>query len=342
MEQLSFNPKTITKILAAPLNERTRDIIFQRYGIGQSDERKTLEAIGQNYDITRERVRQLENFALKLIRQNKNFERAQDAFSELKSVFSQKGVILSEKEILDLFAKDAGAKNHVHFLLVLGDDFKKIKEDEEFFHRWTIDEQKAEAVHEILRRLHEKVKGNNLLPEKEMISLAQNYAKEILKEKIFEEIILSWMRISKLIDKNALGEWGSVESEYIRPRGIRDLAFLIFKKSGSPMHFTEVADSITETFDKYAHPATVHNEVIKDDRFVLVGRGIYALKDWGYNEGTVRDVIRNILKSAKSLSKQEIVKRVMKERYVKENTILVNLQNRKYFKRNLDGTYSIA
>ncbi len=342
MQQLSFNPKIVTKILVTPLNERTRDIIFQRYGIGQSDERKTLEAIGQNYGITRERVRQLENFALRLIRQNKNFERAQDAFSELKDIISQKGMILSEKEILDLLAKDSSARNHVHFLLVLGDDFKKLKEDEEFFHRWTIDEQKAEAVHEILRRLHERTKGNNLFPEKEIVSLAQDYAKEILKEKIFEEVILSWLRISKLIDKNALGEWGSIKSEYIRPRGVRDLAFLVFKKSGSPMHFTEVADAISETFDKYAHPATVHNEVIKDERFILVGRGIYALKDWGYNEGTVRDVIRNILKSAKSLSKQDIIKRVMKERYVKENTILVNLQNRKYFKRNPDGAYSIA
>jgi len=342
MAQISFNPKTVTKILTTPLNERTRDIISQRFGIGQSDERKTLEAIGQTYGITRERIRQLENFALRSIRQNKNFDRAGEAFSELKDVIHQRGEILSEREILDSLEKDPSAKNHLHFLLVLGDDFKKYKEDEEFHHRWTVDEQKAEMVHEMLRNLYKDVEKEKLIPEKDIIVLMQEYAKESLKEKILEEMIFSWLRISKLIDRNALGEWGPAYSENIRPRGVRDLAFLVFRKSGSPLHFTEVAKSISDTFGREAHPATVHNEVIKDPRFVLVGRGIYALKDWGYSSGTVSDIIKEILKSSKFLTKEEIIKRVLKERYVKENTILVNLQNRKYFRRNKDGTYSIA
>ncbi|MBU2263296.1 hypothetical protein KJ750_01390, partial [Patescibacteria group bacterium] len=118
MAQISFNPKTVTKILTTPLNERTRDIISQRFGIGQLDERKTLEAIGQTYGITRERIRQLENFALRSIRQNKNFERAGEAFSELKNVINQRGAILSEREILDSLAKDSATRNHLHFLLV--------------------------------------------------------------------------------------------------------------------------------------------------------------------------------------------------------------------------------
>ena len=342
MLQLSFNPKSVTKILTMPLNDRTRDIIFQRFGIGQSDERKTLEAIGQTYGITRERIRQLENFALKSIRQNDNFERATDAFAELKNAIYQKGILLSEKEILETLAKDISARNHLHFLLVLGDDFKKLKEDEEFCHRWTIDEERSEIIHNILRKLYKDIEKEELMPEKDIVALTQEYAKENLKEKILEEMIFSWLRISKLIDRNALGEWGPISSENIRPRGVRDLAFLIFRKSGSPLHFTEVANSISSTFSKEAHPATVHNELIKDPRFILVGRGIYALKDWGYSSGTVRDIIKNILKSSKNLTKEEIIKKVLKERYVKENTILVNLQNRKYFKRNKDGAYSIA
>lgn len=341
MSKTNFNPKLITKILVSPLNDRTRDIISLRYGLGQSADRKTLEAIGQNYGITRERVRQLENFALKSIRQNKNFERASDVFSELKDIISNKGVLLSEDDILDLLAKDEDVKNHIHFLLVLGDDFKKFKEDDEFYHRWTIDEARADLIHDFLRKLYKEVEKENSIPEKEFMALAQSNAKDVLKEKILEEVILSWLKISKLIDHNALGEWGPVYSEYIKPRGMRDLAFLVFRKSGSPLHFTEVAKSILNTFSKKAHPATVHNELIKDPRFVLVGRGIYALKDWGYNEGTVRDIIKNILKANKYLPKEDIIKKVLKERYVKENTILVNLQNRRYFRRNSDGTYSL-
>lgn len=341
MSKTNFNPKSITKILVSPLNDRTRDIISLRYGLGQSADRKTLEAIGQNYGITRERIRQLENFALKSIRQNKNFERASDVFGELKDIISSKGVLLSEDEILDLLAKDENIKNHIHFLLVLGDDFKKFKEDDEFYHRWTVDEARADLIHDFLRKLYKEVEKENAIPEKEFMALAQSNAKDILKEKILEEVILSWLKISKLIDRNALGEWGPVYSEYIKPRGVRDLAFLVFRKSGSPLHFTEVANSILNTFSKEAHPATVHNELIKDPRFVLVGRGIYALKDWGYSEGTVRDIIKNILKADKYLPKEDIIKKVLKERYVKENTILVNLQNRRYFRRNSNGTYSL-
>ena len=78
----------------------------------------------------------------------------------------------------------------------------------------------------------------------------------------------------------------------------------------------------------------MHNELIKDQRFVLVGRGIYALAEWGYAKGVVRDVIRDLLAKHGPLTKDEIMDKVLKERYVKENTILVNLQNPKFFKKN--------
>jgi thioredoxin reductase len=112
------------------------------------------------------------------------------------------------------------------------------------------------------------------------------------------------------------------------------------RRNGSPMHFKEVADSISKTFNKKVHYATCHNELIKDPRFVLVGRGMYALSEWGYKAGIAREVIRDILKRDGPLSKEEVVKRVNKERYFKTNTILVNLVNQKYFKKNKSGLYT--
>jgi hypothetical protein len=82
--------------------------------------------------------------------------------------------------------------------------------------------------------------------------------------------------------------------------------------------------------------------LIKDGRFVLVGRGLYALTEWGYSQGTVVDVVMRILKEAGALSKDEIINHVLKERFVKENTILVNLQNAKYFKRDENGRYFLV
>jgi DNA-directed RNA polymerase delta subunit len=157
-----------------------------------------------------------------------------------------------------------------------------------------------------------------------------------------EEIARRWLSMSKKISKNPLGEWGKASSSNIKTRGIKDYAFLMMRKHGSPMHFREVAKAVASTFNKKCHVATCHNELIKDPRFVLVGRGIYALSEWGYKTGVVRDVIKGLIEKNGPMTKEEIVDQVMKERYLKKNTILVNLQNSKYFKKNKDAKYSIA
>lgn len=340
---LTFKPKQITKRLIVVLPDRNQEVISQRFGLGSLSETKTLEAIGQNYNITRERVRQLENFSLNYIRKHDVFSSIKDVTEELKGHIDKRGGVVAESEFLNYLSGDPQTRNHIYFLLVLVDDFIKLKEDDEFLHRWTTDLENAENVHQALRRLHKQITQEDLITEAQIISYLKKHAAEILKkQKLEEDAIRSWLTISKILDKNALGEWGIISSPNISPRGMRDLAFLVIKKHGSPMHFNEVAQTITELFSKKAHPATVHNEVIKDDRFVLVGRGLYALSEWGYRSGVVHDVIRDILKTAGSLSKEEIIKRVLKERYVKNNTVLVNLQNRNYFRRDSNGNYTVV
>lgn len=342
MIKLSFKPDIATKKLLSGLKDRTRDIVSKRYGLDDAEKGKTLEAIGRQYNITRERVRQIENFALNSIKKNPVFESLNDVFSELKNAIDDKGKILSEKEILDCLAPDLVFKNRIVFLLVLGDDFIKLKEDDEFCHRWTTDKDMADKVHEVLRRLHQEIGEDDLIPEEEIAAFFRKKAKDIMEEEIHEEIIRSWLNISKIILRNALGEWGLVSSPRIKPRGVRDLIFLVLRKHGSPLHFSEVVKKINEIFSRPAHSATVHNELIKDDRFVLVGRGLYALNEWGYKPGTVNDIIRDMIKSKGPLTKEEIVKNTMKERHVKENTVIVNLQNRKYFKKNKKDRYVLA
>jgi DNA-binding winged helix-turn-helix (wHTH) protein len=58
--------------------------------------------------------------------------------------------------------------------------------------------------------------------------------------------------------------------------------------------------------------------------------------------GVVRDVIKKIIEKNGPLTKEEIIAKVLKERYVKDNTIMVNLQNQKHFKKDKDGKYSIV
>jgi DNA-directed RNA polymerase delta subunit len=114
------------------------------------------------------------------------------------------------------------------------------------------------------------------------------------------------------------------------------------RKHGSPIHFRDIAKLIEKLFNKKAHIATTHNELIKDKRFVLVGRGLYALTEWGYASGVVKDVIKKMIAKHGPLTKEEIIQKVLKERYVKENTIIVNLQNGKIFKKDKDGRFSLV
>ena len=227
-------------------------------------------------------------------------------------------------------------------MLIIGEDFVKEKEDEEFKHRWHIDKELASKIHEGLRKLYSGLKDDEIVPESEIVSSFLDHIKDVSQEYKDEEIIGRWLKMSRALGKNPLGEWGKSKSSNISARGIRDYAYLVIRRHGSPIHFREVARLISEIFNKKAHVATTHNELIKDERFVLVGRGLYALKEWGYSMGIVRDVIKDILKKNGPLSKEKVVEKVLKERYVKENTIVVNLQNPKNFKKLKDNTYTLA
>ncbi|MFA4975545.1 MAG: winged helix-turn-helix domain-containing protein [Candidatus Paceibacterota bacterium] len=200
----------------------------------------------------------------------------------------------------------------------------------------------AEKVHESLRKLFASLNDQDLIIETEMIKKFFDEMKDVSEQYRNDEMVKRWLSMSKTISKNPLGEWGKTSSPNVRTRGVKDYAFLVMRKNGSPMHFREVADAISKTFGRKTHYATCHNELIKDSRFVLVGRGLYALAEWGYKTGIAREVIRDILKREGPLSKDDIVKKVMKERYFKKNTILVNLVNPKYFKKNKNNLYTLV
>lgn len=336
---ISFKPKVVTKHFLSALPRRAQDILTKRYGLGTETKKMTLESIGESYGITRERVRQIENFALTTIRKSDAFKEQLPIFEELRTSMLAMGALVPEHTFLANVASDKSSQNHTHFLLVLGDLFIKHKEDDDFSHRWSTDPEIASKVHESLRKLYASLSDEDLIEEAKMIERFLSHLKDVSEEYKNEEILRRWLSLSKKMGKNPLGEWGMASSPNVSARGVRDYAFLVLRKHGSPMHFTEVAKAIGAHFDKRAHVATTHNELIKDKRFVLVGRGLYALSEWGYSTGVVRDVIGEVLKKSGPLTREEIVDKVMRERYVKPNTILVNLQNPKYFKKSSDGKY---
>ncbi len=341
MAGITFKPKQVTKRLLGNLQDRAHDVIVNRYGLGDDAQSKTLEAIGKKYGITRERVRQIENAALTAIRKSDTFKNEHKTFSELKTLVDSMGALVHEEDFLSNISKDASTKNHIHFYLVLGDEFKKLKEDDQFNARWTVDESLSDVVHGALHGVYKSLSDKELLSEDDLVARFIKELKDVSDQYKNEEIARRWLGISKKIGKNPLGEWGPADSQNVKTRGIKDYAYLMMKKHGSPMHFREVAKAIVDTFGRKTHVATTHNELIKDPRFVLVGRGYYALQEWGYKQGVVRDVIKEILEKEGPLTKEDVVDRVLKERFLKKNTILVNLQNAKYFTKLSDGHYTV-
>ena len=342
VDKTGFKPKAIVKKLLVALPERSHIVLESRFGLGTSAERTTLEAIGKRYGITRERVRQIENHALAALKKSPAFAQAEAAFHELERIIDSLGGIVCEDDLLNFMTKDKSMQNHIYFLLVLGDPFKFRKEDDEVNRCWYVDAELAGKVENALKTLYGGLSDEDLIPEGEMIDRFLKELQSINDKHRNNEVLRRWLTISKSIGKNPLGEWGQASSQNVRTKGVRDFAYLAVKKHGSPLHFREVATLIEKLFQRSAHIATTHNELIKDPRFVLVGRGMYALREWGYTEGVVRDVVREVLRKHGPMTKDQIIEKVLKERHVKPGTIVVNLQNQKYFRRDKSGKFSLV
>lgn len=338
----SFDSATLAKRLLAAAPERAREVLVCRFGLGTNPERETLEAIGDRSSITRERVRQIEAAGLDAIRASKAFKESASAFEEIAKYIHSLGAIVPEETLLSALGKDEKSRNRFRFFLMLNSSFFRERETNDFLARWHVDTATAKHIHTALTRLYSSLSDNEVVKESELLDRFLDELKEVNDSYKNEEVLKRWLTLSKRIDRNPLAEWGRANASAIRVKGVRDYAYLTIKRHGAPMHFSEVAKTIGTLFSKKAHVATTHNELIKDPRFVLVGRGLYALTEWGYKPGVVRDVIRETLEAKGPMKKEEIIKHVKHARFVKDNTILVNLNDSRYFKRLKDGRYSAA
>ena len=341
--------KNITKavaLLVKPLSARNRDIILRRFGL-KTGRPETLEAIGQSYGITRERVRQIENHILKNLKADlaKVEVGAKPYFDFTAKTLSGQGGFMSEADLFSSFSGNANSNIHnlaLAFLLSLHPDFQRVDESDNcnaFYANGS--EAVALAVSVIGQVTDIFNKQKTLLAKDELYGAYRNSGN---RQAVASTAFFSAVKIAKAIGQNIFSEYGLVSWSEVKPRGVRDRAYLVLKRQSKPKHFREITSLInTANFtNKKANVQTVHNELIKDARFVLVGRGIYGLSEWGYSAGTVKDVLVDILKRhGKSLPKAELINRVLSSRYVKPNTILLNLQDGKIFRKQADGSYSL-
>lgn len=342
---LTIFPKEVVKIILNKLpSRRMRDVVVKRFGL-KGGSGLTLEAIGKEYKITRERVRQIEVDALKHLRREENQAELKPLLKSVEEHLKDRGGVAAEHVLLSgLSARD----QHPHLLLLLSiaNGFQALSETDQLHARWAVDKNSGAVAEKIVVSLAQELEGAQKPVSKEkLLNLASEQTKKILGQSASGEVLNSYLACSKEIRANPYGEFGLVSWSAINPRGIKDKAYAALVRAGRPQHFREVAKAIDHArwSKRKAHPQTVHNELIKDKRFVLVGRGLYALKEWGYEAGAVRDILISVLKRAdRPLPREEIIKLVLEKRMVKAPTVFLNLQNKSLFKKTDEGKFTLV
>jgi hypothetical protein len=329
----------VSGILATIEREREREIISRRFGLFERKE--TLEQIGELLGITRERVRQLEKAVvakLKTMAEQGSLPQIAAFEAELIEVLRQDGCLMRVNSLTEQLGIEESRleQSRVAFIAQLCPQLTVVEEDDNHFLSIGIASQfDAKGIKIDITKIVAAVKD---IGEPAKIDAIAKKA-GLTDVPCAESLARSSKSLATLHNL-----WGLVKWPVVNPKNIRDKIYVILKEHGKHMHFNEIAEAIKQSSFKRKDVTTqaIHNELIKDKRFVLVGRGIYALKEWGYEKGTVADIITEILrKEGKALHRDEIVQRVLKSRYVKETTILLNLQGKAQFKRVAKATYEL-
>jgi hypothetical protein len=358
----SFNPSETLEVLLANLSDKEKDVVTKRFGLGYP-KKYTLEEIGQNYSITRERVRQIENLSVKKLKELRDLkEEIKEAENLVAQLLEQYGGVMEEafflENVLNYMALHQNSENSLFFLAeyIFSDNINKIQQDKEFNNLWMLGSSDVEFLKSVITEMVKIIEKN-----KEPIQLEElmNQFKNSdffvdNKNKIMNlttmleatdddinKILESYLRASRKIQQDIFNNWGLISWGIVKPKKINDKIYLTLKKANRPMHFTEIADEINKNaFDgKMAYAPTVHNELILDSKYILVGRGIYALSEWGYKSGNVTDVVEEILKENGPLTKDEIIDKVLEKRNVKKSTVYLSIMNNKNTVKNSKGKY---
>ncbi len=333
--------------LLATLLPRQKEVLEGRYGLKNGRE-MTLAALGVRYKITRERIRQIQNLSLEELRSKAKESGLAEFGQLLKSHLATLGGVRKDDALIADVAHlvvDKGErntfKNRVAFLMETAQVAKFRSADREFNSLWYADEASFNKAGSFIGSL-----VKNLSLNKEVILAEKKFDQYLTQtaqvNNLPDLMVANFMTVSKRFITSQYGDMGLAAWPEINPRTSRDYAYLVLKKENKPLHFTAIADGINKVRkNKKTNFQTVHNELIKDERFVLVGRGTYGLVSFGLMAGTAKEVMSAFLKKHGPLKAKDIIQLVLEKRTFKENTLLLNLQSKKHFKRLEDGRYSL-
>lgn len=331
----------IQSILSTIERPREADIITRRYGL--DGERETLEQVGETLNITRERVRQIEKATLiriKLSLDDGKNSLFNDVEMDIVKALHEMGRAAKVDDLAIKLTDDSSSKTCATLTLLaeLSSKMLLTSENDRYYAAIILtserdDRQIRKEIDGIVKTLREHGKPVTLDELYRLVGGNYEHPSEV------GAIASISKQITSLRDMWGLTKWPSVN-----PRNIRDKIYVVLKENGQPMHFSEIARQVkSQNFHRNnVTEQAIHNELIKDDRFVLIGRGIYALAENGYKKGSITDVITELLRQNGPMYRDDIVREVLKSRQVRETTILLNLQSKPQFKRVAKNQYALA
>ena len=345
---MSLQVSKIVNNLLSDLESKQKEVLEGRYGL-KDGAIKTLAEIGDQYKVTRERIRQIEAVALQQVRKAlpesgaKNFVELVKTHLKNLGGLRRENHLLNDLRVMIADPNNSNLSNKVHFLLEVSGEPDFAPEDTQMHAHWYSSEEDRKKVLNFLSKVTKFLKENrsNNLSHTEMDSI---FNQAIKPHNLKDLVALNYLSASKQFHVNQFGDFGLSDWPEINPKTMKEWAYVILKKHQKPAHFQDITAMINKVRKgavKLAYPQTVHNELIKDERFVLVGRGMYGLKEFGLMDGTAREVIARVLKEHGPLEPEELLELVLKERLLKKNTVLINLRDKKYFNRLEDGKYTV-
>ncbi|MBL4694222.1 hypothetical protein JKY72_02530 [Candidatus Gracilibacteria bacterium] len=346
VNQVDINLTEVVEEMFMVLTNKEKDVIVKRFSLDNKP-RRTLESIGQHFSVTRERIRQIEKIALGKLRRTVQTTRLSLVNEISHKVLEEHGGVILETslvaEILNAIGSEEGVDAQIiRLALNIDPTVAKAEKTNLYNPFWRLKELEIDLVSDVITAgIKILKKGTDVMSDPKLVVQVRKSLGDKLAN-IADAMIISSMHVDKRLKVTETG-FGLMTWRHINPRSIRDKAYIVLKREGKPLHFVEIANKISEAgFDKkVVTTQAVHNELIRYDQFVLVGRGLYALKEFGYMEGTVAEIIEGLLAKNSPMTKQEIIEGVLKQRHVKKGTISLNLQKNAQFVRVGRAVYKL-
>lgn len=343
---LKLNLTEIIEDIFMVLTEKEREVVVQRFSL-DNKERRTLESIGRSFKVTRERVRQIEKIALGKLKRTVNSTKLRFIHEVAEALLKENGGLLLEenlvRDILTMIEKTVDVDQHiVRLALSICPHLTALEKNNIYRLSWHINSIPPHFIHALLEETQKVLQSQKTVVSEEELTEELKKTKLVENMNLTDGFFKAILSIDERLKQTPEG-YGLMAWRHINPKSIRDKALIVLRQENRPMHFVEIAKSIMDAhFDhKKVTVQAVHNELIRYPHFVLVGRGLYALKEWGYEDGTVTDIIESLLNKKSPLTKQEIMKGVLKQRKVKKGTISLNLQKNPQFVRVGRAVYAL-